>query len=605
MKAFWRSVMANMTALALAALLLCAATFILFAFIVGTLLPERERPVVSRDSVLVINLSMNIPDAPTPPSTAALLQEAFEGGLSQSRYLLEVVEAIHHAAGDPNISALFLHGSLVSEQYGSGLGALGEIRRAVEAFQNTGKPVMAYAVEPSQRDYYVMSAASKLILNPYGVLRLNGLALNTVYFGNAFEQYGIGVQATRAGKYKSATEMFTGSEMSPADRLQLEALIHGLWADMLADIARGRGVDADFLQRISTDTGLFTADDARDRGLVDKVAYFDEVIGLLRQVSGESSDGFRQISLGRYLKASGVAAKLRGEGRGKAIAVVYAEGDIMPGTGSRTHVGGDWLARELRSLREDEDVRAVVLRVNSPGGSAVASEIILRELRATAAEKPVIVSLGSYAASGGYWISAYGNVIFVDPTTITGSIGVWGILFNVRDLANRHGITFDGVRTGDFADIHSLTRPKTAEEMALIQRFVDQLYDDFVAKVAEGRDLAIESVEAMAQGRLWSGRDALALGLADRSGGLTDAIAEASTLAGLENFRLVQRPRPMEWAESLMEMFGQDEDGLSRLVAADPLSRLLRQVRGDHGFLTLFSDPQGIYARLPYLLRWE
>jgi protease-4 len=282
------------------------------------------------------------------------------------------------------------------------------------------------------------------------------------------------------------------------------------------------------------------------------------------------------------------------------VAVVYAEGDIVDGEGDSTEVGGARFAREIRSLREDSSVKAIVLRVNSPGGSVSGAETIQRELRLASKAKPVIVSMGSYAASGGYWISAYGNRIFAEPTTVTGSIGVFGIQFDIQKLANDHGVTFDGVKTGKFAGSLTIERPKTEEEMAVLQRMVDWIYGQFVAKVAEGRKLKPSFVEEIAQGRVWSGAEAKKLGLVDELGSLNDAIRYAGKQAGLgSNFRVVEYPKSKNLSEALAEMLGKYEPARLHASQTGLVGQIVGELEGAFARLRALNDPRGVYARMP------
>jgi protease-4 len=297
--------------------------------------------------------------------------------------------------------------------------------------------------------------------------------------------------------------------------------------------------------------------------------------------------------------AHNAAEGKKGSGRGGRVAVVYAEGDIVDGEGDEAgEIGGTRYARELRRLRLDDKVKAIVLRVNSPGGTASASEMILREVRLTKQVKPVVISMGTYAASGGYWIAAYGDRIFAEPTTVTGSIGVFGIQFDVQGLANNVGLTFDSVKTGKFADAITITRPKTPEEMAVFQRMVDWAYEEFITKVMDGRNLERAFVEEIAQGRVWSGAEALKLGLVDELGGLDEAIEFAATKADLgANYRLVEFPRRKEFAEALQEFFEKITPNSAR--ATGLTGQIVTRLEDELKTLRTFNDPHGLYARLP------
>jgi protease IV len=431
-----------------------------------------------------------------------------------------------------------------------------------------------------------------------------------MFMAGAFEKYGIGVQVTRVGKYKSAVEPFTRKDMSPENRQQIQKLIDDIWAGLLDDIAVDRGLTAAKIQGTVDAEGIIRAEAAKAGKLIDRVAYRDELIDELKAATGRkgAKEPFKQITLHAYAKiAKDVAdtpksaddvttVKHTGKGR---IAVVYAEGEIVDGDGEVGEIGANKFSRELRLLRQDENVKAIVLRVNSPGGSASASETIQREVILAKKVKPVIVSMGSYAASGGYWIATYGDRIFAEPTTITGSIGVFGIQFDVKKLSNDFGFTFDSVKTGKFADALTITRPKTPEEMAVFQRMVDWIYGEFINKVTESRKLKKEFVEEIAQGRVWSGAEAKKLGLVDEIGGLDAALAHAADKAGLgPNYRIVEYPRKKELAEAIQELIEKiSPDNVK--AKGGVTGQITRRIESELKVLRSLNDPQGLYARLP------
>jgi protease-4 len=339
--------------------------------------------------------------------------------------------------------------------------------------------------------------------------------------------------------------------------------------------------------------------------LVDRLAYRDQIIAELKAATGQDDDArtFRQISLSAYARLVGTdqpgprETPAEGAGRG-TVAVIYAEGAIVDGDGGVGQVGGDRFSRELRRLRQDDRVKAIVVRVNSPGGSATASEHIRRELRLAAEDKAVVISMGGVAASGGYWIATSGGRIFAEPATITGSIGVIGMLLNVAELGDKLGLSWDTVKTGTFADLVSISRPKTPEEMALFGRLVERTYQDFLARVVEARGLTPEQAHAVAQGRVWSGREAVAQGLVDELGGLAEAVAYAAESAGLgAGYRLVEYPRRKELGEAIAELMERLQPGGAG--ARGPVPALARQLEHEWRALGTFNDPRGIYARWP------
>jgi len=563
-----------------------------------------EKPVaIEKGSYLVLDLSVNITDAP-PQVDGTELIAALSGEETRTVWQLrEFTRVLRAAANDDRIAGIFMLGQFVPEGYGTGFAVLKEARAALHEFKQSGKPLIAYLDFATVREAYLASAADEFVFDPYGVLLLPGLASEPIFLAGALEKFGVGVQVTRVGKYKSAIEPFTRRDMSPESREQLQKLLDDIWGDLRADLAADRGLQPQQLQALVDAEGLIMPASALQNGLVDRLAYRDEVLTDLKRRTGrEGSDQpFKQISLEAYAATLGddkgsLIAERSASGRG-TIGVVYAEGAIVDGEGDRTQVGGVRFARELRRMRQDDSIKAIVLRVNSPGGSATASEHIQRELRLAAKEKPVIVSMGAYAASGGYWISAYGERIFAEPSTITGSIGVFGVQFDIEKLAGNLGITFDRVKTGRFADAVTISRPKTPEELAIIQRLVDWVYEEFVGKVAEARRLPREQVHEIAQGRVWSGAEALKLGLVDEIGGLDAAIAAAARAANLGHYEISEFPKRKTFNDFLAEAV----EGLSpsRTKLSGPVGAVVNRLESELRMLSEYNDPRGVYARLP------
>ena len=610
MKNFFTSFFATITALLVFIMGGCLLAFLLLGALVAL---GQKKPVSVEDGAYVVfDLSANIVDTPEQNEGFNEFMEAFGGESRSTLQLRQVTRAIQAAAGDKSVKGLYLTGSFRPVGYGSGFAALKEVREAIAEFRASGKPVTAYLNYADTRDFYLASAASEIVLDPYGAIVIPGLASQPMFFAGAFEKFGVGVQVTRVGKYKSAVEPFTRKDMSPENREQIQKLVDDLWQDLTATIEDARKLPAGGLQKIVDAKGFIRADAARSARLVDRVAYLDEVLDDLKVATGRkvSDRTFKQINLKAYAKLVGSAGKparstapdkieLGASGRGK-VAIVYAEGEIVDGTGNEDgFVYGAKTARMLREIRDDDNVKAVVLRVNSPGGSVSASEEIAREVMLLQKTRPVIISMGSLAASGGYWIAAPGERIFAEPTTITGSIGVFGLFLNFQGLLNdKLGLTFDMVKTGKFADAGTVTRPKTAEELAVFQDAVDWVYDQFLTKVAKNRKLDRAAVEEIAQGRVWSGREALKLGLVDELGGLDDAVKYAAAQAKLsEGFRVAEYPRGKQFAEAFAEAM----EGLHREQSfAGPAGVLVREASEQLKVLNRLNDPQGLYARLPF-----
>lgn len=388
-------------------------------------------PQVKDKSVLVFDLGTTITDARRSSSTSQALGSALSGtATNETISLRAALDAINEATRDPQIVGIYLNGNEESAG-GAGFATLKEVREALQRFRDSGKKIIAYDIAWRERDYYLGSVANTIVLNPIGSFDLKGLSSETMFYAGALKKFGIGVQVTRVGKYKSAVEPFLLTQRSPANREQTQQLLNDLWNEFLTAAGKDRKLSVPQLQAIADGQGTLMATEALKSRLVDKLAYLDEVVADLKQLTGsdEKTKSFRQVSLKAYAK---IAEDKIDTGGKNQIAVVYAEGDIVGGQGGVGSVGGDRLAKQLRQLRQDDDVKAVVLRVNSPGGSVTASEVIQREVILTRKAKPLVVSMGSVAASGGYWISTYSDRIFAEPNTITGSIGVFGIQPNFQ-----------------------------------------------------------------------------------------------------------------------------------------------------------------------------
>ena len=588
MKDFFKSFFATLLALIVAG----GLAFILFFGLLAAI-GSSGKPTVPGKAVLVFDLDTSLSDGERDPEPGEALSEALGGGGGHSQALPVVIEALDRAGSDARITALFITGNL----QGAGPAQLRELREAIQRFK-AKKPVLAYNLGWGKRDYYLAAGATTVYMNPFGEMELNGLASEPMFFGEAFKKYGVEVQVTRVGKYKSAVEPFITDRMSEPNREQIQKLLNDIWGEWKDTVAKDRKKAPTDLQTIADEKGLIEAEDAKRLGLVDRIAPYDEVLDELKKLAGKQAKDkdFPQITLATYAGIPGEAKK------GKArLAVVVAEGEIVDGEGKSSQVGGERLSRELRRLRLDERVKAVVLRVNSPGGSASASELIQREVILTKKVKPVVVSMGHLAASGGYWISTYGDRIFAEPSTITGSIGVFGLLPNVKKLANEHGITWDSVQTAKLANPMTLTRPKNDLELARIQGLVDHIYEQFVAKVAEGRKLKKEAVHEIAQGRVWSGKEAVKLGLVDEIGGLGEALKHAAKLAKAENDFYVTGPeREPDAFKELLRNLGQGKH--RKLAKPGPVDVLTDAFKIQFEHLAALNDPKGIYARLPFEL---
>ena len=561
---------------------------------------SQPKPRIDKGSFLVLELNTNIADAPSPFEGSGKLASLL-GSDGNRLQLRQVLDGLAAAAKDDRIQGLLLTGNLQPQDYGSGYAALREVRQAVQQFHASGKPVVAYAENMDTRDYYLMSAASELVLHPFGMVWMPGLASEPMFLAGTLEKFGVGVQVTRSGKYKSYAETYVRRDFSPEAREATQKLLDDVWAEIRGEAAEARKLSPEKLQALLETPQAQVGELAVKNGLVDRAEYWDELLDDLKKRTDSADEHtFKQIGLRAYLAATAQPHQTGG----KSIAVVYAEGVIVDGEGSEDdEVGGDRFARELRQLRQDDDVKAVVLRVNSPGGSANASEVIQRELRLLQEEKPVVVSMGTVAASGGYWISTYGDRIFAQPSTITGSIGVIGMLFNVQELSQKVGVSFDVVKTGKFADTETISRPKNDEEMRAIQSVVDWIYGSFLERVAQGRKLDPAVVAEIAQGRVWSGTDAKRLGLIDEFGGLQAAIDYAADKAKLgKDYRLQEFPGKRELGEIIRDLFEDSGEYLSRGGIS---SQIAKRVKTEVRALEQYNDPRHVYLRLPVELQLQ
>ena len=561
-------------------------------------------PQVEDKSILVFDLGTSITDTRPISSTGEALQEVLSSDQPTTITLRKAINTLNAAAKDKKIIGIYIKGSNTPGV--TGLANLQEIRQALQRFGETGKTIIAYDMDWTEREYYLGSVADEIVINPLGALELNGLSSQTLFLSGALDKFGIGVQVTRVGKYKSAVEPFTQEKMSPENRQQTLQLLQNIWDEYLQTIAKSRKYTKQQLQAIVDNKGMLMANDALNSKLVDKVVYYDEVLTKLKELTGKKEEDktFTQISLNNYSKVAKVAQTLsKNVKSNNKIGVVYAQGEIVNGTGTPRQIGGDRLAKELRRLRLDDKVKAVVLRVNSPGGSASASEVIGREVKLISEEKPLIVSMGNIAASGGYWISMNADRILAQANTITGSIGVFGVLFNIQEIANKNGITWDVVKIGKFADLDTTSRPKTEDELVLIQKMVDSIYERFITNVATARNLAPEKVEEIAQGRVWSGANAQKLGLVDEIGGIETAIKVAAEEAELgDSWKVEEYPKSRSLEQQIFRsLSGVEVDILT--TPLDPLTTEFKNLQEELASLRGMNDPYGIYTRLPFNLR--
>lgn len=609
----------------LAFIVASALPFILFSIVVAGIasLTSGETVAVKPNTVLAIDLSDKIVDVPVPIDiNDALMKSDITPGIS----LLSVVNAIDAAATDDNIKGIYINpvmGGAMS------LSSLEELRAALLRFKESGKFIVSYAEYYSQGAYYIASVADRMFMHPAGELSWQGMAMPVYFYKGLFDKLDVKPEVLRHGTFKSAVEPYVNDRMSDANRLQMNKLAGSIWNGvMLAEISASRGVTTEYLNRCASELLIDSPDAAVERGMVDGLLYKDRMMSLLGELvengpeviapqgapedpseaedMGLAADSTeieevvydtpRMVSLADY--ASSVAARSARISKNK-VAIIYASGEIVDGDTDKSGVVCDVaMGRKLAEARDDKNVKAVVLRVDSPGGSALASELIWREIELLKAEKPVVVSMGQYAASGGYYISCPADIIVADRTTITGSIGVFGLMFDLgKTLKNKVGITVDVAKTNPSADMGAMYRPLSSGEREYLMKSIERVYSTFTERVADGRNLTVERVDEIGQGRVWTGIDAKEIGLIDGFGGLADAIALAADRGEVaDDYRVVEIADEENPFAKIMKM-------LSKSVRAprmeDKLGELFMQYRRIDD---LIKQGNSIQALMPYMI---
>ncbi|MEA5503752.1 signal peptide peptidase SppA [Halotia wernerae UHCC 0503] len=611
MRNFLKQTLASLIGSLLGLMVFCGiSTTGLFLLLFVAATAKDTGPAVKDKSMIVFDLSMNITDR--EPSSSEVFQQTFSGVKEDRMTLRSVLDNLEKARRDSRIVGIYLDATRTSATNSLGFASLKEIRQALEKFRASGKKVVAYGMDWSEKEYYLSSVADTIVLNPLGMMEINGLSSQPIFLTGALEKYGIGVQVVRVGKFKGAVEPFLLTKLSPENREQTQKLLDDVWGEWRTTVGTSRKITPQKLQAIADGQSTLEAQAAKSSGLVDQVAYTDQVVTDLKKftASDQEDKTFRQIDLTDYAKVPNKSLSVERDSQNK-IAVVYAEGEIVDGKGEDGQVGGDRFAKIFNKLRQDKDVKAVVLRINSPGGSATAAEVMQREVRLTREVKPVVVSMGDVAASGGYWIASDSNRIFAEPNTITGSIGVFGVLFNGQKLANDNGITWDTVKTARYADTQTVSRPKSPQELALYQRSVNRIYNLFLNKVSQGRKIPTQKVAEIAQGRVWSGIAAQKIGLVDEIGGLNAAIEYTAKQTKLgKDWKLQEYPQESSFEE---RFFGRAVEDIRttlgiegvQIKSANPLTAEFEKIQQEITILQKMNDPQGIYARLPFNFKIE
>jgi protease-4 len=586
MKQFFKYTLATITGIILTTLI----GFLILMMVFGAIVASTEKQVaVENHSMLMLKLDNQIVDrAPNDPFSGLNIP-----GLEQTRKvgLDDILASIEKARYDERIRCIYLDLSMIN----GGMAAVEEIRNSLIAFRDSSsKPVYAYGDLYDQKAYYLATAADKVVLNPRGLIDFRGLGGEMTFFKNALEKLGLEMQVVRHGKFKAAVEPFMLEEMSPENREQQMVYMNSMWNHMLNGISGQRDIPVARLNELADQVMTFRkAEEVLAAGLVDTLKYKDEVLDDLREITGTAAGkGIPLVTVFDYAKVPVKKEHKTAFSRNK-IAVIYASGNIGNNMGSEG-ISGDKLSREIRKVRQDSTYKAIVLRIDSPGGSAYDSEVIWREVKLAAEEKTVVASMGNVAASGGYYIACAADKIIAQPNTITGSIGIFGIIPNAGEFFNdKLGITTDVVKTNAHSDMPSFTRPMSEFERNLMQSYIEDGYALFVSRVADGRKMGTAAVDSIGQGRVWTGENALKIGLVDELGGLDKAIGIAAGIAGLENYRTVKLP---ELPDPLTELLKGGTDNAR--------TWFLKREMGDawpyYEQLGRLKNMKGLYARIPY-----
>ncbi len=574
---FWKTFWASLLALVIPAIIFI---FILFA-VIGSFSPNPNLP--KRETVLHLKLDYGIGDI----SYSYLDKTAFQP--VEQIGLVDILNAIKKAKKDSKIKGIFLN----INNLNTGMATIKEIRNALDDFKSSGKFIMAYAESYTNKSYYLSSVANEVYMYPTGLFGFVGLGVEIPFLKEALDKLEVEMQIIRGSnnKFKSAVEPLMYNQMSEANRLQTKKYIDALWSEILLAVKKNRGIEINELNRIADGILTRTPQDAAKFNFIDGTKYYDEIESLLKtRLEMDQGDDLNFFSFKEYVNLH-TASK-----RKAPIAVVSLEGDIVDGNGEPGQIGGNSSAELIRKVRKDSTIKAVVLRVNSPGGSALASDLIWREVELTKVIKPVIVSMGDVAASGGYYVSCGAHKIFAEPNTITGSIGVFGVIpYTGNMLKNKLGISFDRVETNTHSTL-SLNKRLTEEEIDIVQEGVDLIYDDFISKVAEGRGLTKAEVDSIGQGRVWAGKDAKAIGLIDEFGGLTEAITAAAEELDIEENKIKVKVYSTTETDPMIELMKSFDQ-----VKASSDQLLQKRLMELYQFVERIENSKGVQARMPYL----
>ena len=583
MKSFFKYVLATMLGIILASILM----FFISIGVISAIVSSQDKPVeIKEKTVLHMELNKVITDRSNKNPFSDFNFNTFQPIVQMG--LDDIIKNLEKAKNDPNIEGIYLDLTVIP----TGIATIEEIRNALLDFKESGKFIISYSDNYTQPSYYIATVADKVYMNPEGLLMHVGLRSEIMFFKEALEKLGIEPQIIRHGKFKSAVEPFMYKQMSEENRKQVMTYLGSIWDHMLSGISKERNISIKKLNDLADNLSLKNAPLAVENGLIDELKYKDEILAELAELTDkEDSKDIEHINLAKYTKVPDSNRKKLEKNK---IAVVYASGSVIMGEGEEGTIGSDRISRAIRKARKDSTIKAIVFRVNSGGGSALASEVIWREVKLAQEVKPVIASLGDVAASGGYYIVAPAQKIIASPNTITGSIGVFGLLANGKEMLNdKLGIYVDVVKTNKYSDMGSFTRRLTAQERETIKFGIEEIYDTFISHVAEGRGMTKEEVDEIGQGRVWSGANAIEIGLIDGFGGLNDAIAMAAEAAEVESYRTVGYPELKDPFEQIMQE-------LQGNVRVSILKNELGNEYKYYEAIQNLTKLDGIQARIPY-----
>ena len=565
------------------------ATGIMFVIfmVFASALSDVDKVVVKNKSILELNFEDKIKD---DYSVTDPFAEAFGVGNKDVLELHEIINAIENAKTDDNIKGLSINTRYVN----AGIAQIQSIRDKLLEFKESGKFITAYADYYSQTNYYISSVADSIFVNPVGEIDYKGLSTEILYFKDFQDKYGVKMEVIKHGKYKSAVEPFLTNKMSDANKEQITSFLNSIWTEILTDIAESRNKTTDELNNIADDLLARNPELAIQNNMIDGQLYFDEYVDKLKSLVEIDTDSkLNTITLQDYISSG--KGRIKSTAKDK-VAVIYALGEIQYGDGDETYIGQESIIKALKKVRKDKNIKAIVLRVNSPGGSALASDLIWRELQLTKAEKPLVVSMGNLAASGGYYIACNADKIIAEPTTITGSIGVFGIIPNVSTLTDRIGINAEQVGTNKQSIGYSAFEPMSYSFQKVVKESIEDVYQTFVNRVANGRNMTFAQVDSIAQGRVWTGTEAIENGLVDQLGNLDDAVKIAAELAEITEYRTTNYPRfnkdfkdafkPFSFIKASKENILKEELGIENYM----IYKNLKQ----------FSKLKGVQARMPF-----